>query len=119
VRRPSIAVIDDDESLRQLLALHLRNAGYDVLEAEDAVAGGHLVVERRPDLVICDVAMPYMDGYEFIAAMKADPATRDIPVIFLTVEENVVERAKQLGVAYLMKPVMADQLMRLVKRELP
>ena len=76
------------------------------------------MVDHRPDLVICDVAMPYMDGYEFIAAMKADPATREIPVIFLTVKEDVVERAKQLGVAYLMKPVMADQLMRLVRKHL-
>lgn len=86
--------------------------------AEDAIAGGHIVVERRPDLVICDVAMPYMDGYEFITAMKADPATRDIPVIFLTIKDDVVERAKQFGATYLMKPVMADALLRLVKREL-
>ena len=118
MRKPSIAVIDDDESLRQLLSLHLRNAGYDVFAAEDAVAGGRVVVDHRPDLVICDVSMPYMDGYEFIAAMKADPATRDIPVIFLTVKDDVVDRARQLGVAYLKKPVMADELMRLVRKHL-
>ena len=118
MRRPSIAVIDDDESLRQLLGLHLRNAGYDVLEAEDAVAGGHVVVEKRPDLVICDVAMPYMDGYEFITALRADPATAAIPVIFLTVNDDVIEHARKLGAGYLMKPVMADDLMRLVRKHI-
>ncbi|MGQ0654099.1 MAG: response regulator [Betaproteobacteria bacterium] len=111
--------MDDDESLRELLALHLSNAGYEVIAAEDAVAGGHLVVERRPDLVICDVSMPYMDGYEFIAALRADPATRDIPVIFLTVKDDVSERAKPLGAVYLMKPVMADSLLQLVRKHLP
>jgi CheY-like chemotaxis protein len=109
-----VLVVDDDESLRQLLALHLRNAGYEVFVAEDAVAGGHMVVERSPQVIVCDVAMPYMDGYEFVTALKADPETRAIPVIFLTVKDDVVEHAKQLGASYLMKPVLADQLLKLV-----
>ncbi len=113
-----IAIVDDDESLRQLLSLHLRNAGYEVFAAEDAIAGAHLVVEQAPDLVICDVAMPYMDGYEFITALRADPATREIPVIFLTVKDDVIERARALGAAYLMKPVMADALLRAVRKHL-
>ena len=109
-----VLVVDDDESLRQLLALHLRNAGYEVFVAEDAVAGGHMVVERAPQVIVCDVAMPYMDGYEFVTALKADPETRAIPVIFLTIKEDVVEHAKHLGATYLMKPVLADQLLKLV-----
>jgi CheY-like chemotaxis protein len=87
-----------------------------VFLAEDAIAGGHVVVEQVPDLIICDVAMPYMDGYEFITALRADPATHGIPVIFLTVKDDVIEHAKQLGATYLMKPVMADALLREVRK---
>ena len=109
-------VIDDDESIRELVKLHLRNAGYEVLVAEDAVIAGHLVVDTPPDLIIVDVNMPYMSGYEFVAALKADPATRHIPVVFLTVNEDVAQRAKQLGaVAYLKKPVTADKLLDVVR----
>ena len=113
-RKAKIAVIDDDRFIRYLLDLHLRKAGYEVFTAEDAVVAGRVVVDSTPDLIICDVDMPYMDGYEFITALRADPTTRDIPVIFLTVNESVAERAKQLGAGHLMKPVMADELLRTV-----
>src|SRR5690242_9248789 len=105
-RRPKIVVIDDDVLIRTLLKLHLGNAGYGVLVAEDAVVGGHLVIQKAPDLVICDVQMPYMDGYEFVAALKGDPQTEQIPVIFLSSEDDIADKARTLGaVAYLRKPV--------------
>jgi CheY-like chemotaxis protein len=113
---PKVVVVDDDESFRDLIRLHLGNAGYQPLMAEDAVAAGHLIVEHHPSLVLIDVKMPYMDGYEFAAALKADPQTRDIPIIFVTIDENVAERSRELGaVAYLHKPVRADQLLELVQ----
>jgi two-component system sensor histidine kinase/response regulator len=77
------------------------------------------VVERKPDVILCDVDMPFMDGYEFVSALRADPETRHIPVIFLTVNKSVGERAKQLGAAHLLKPVMADELLRTVARFAP
>jgi CheY-like chemotaxis protein len=118
--RPKIVVVDDDESFRDLIRLHLGNAGYDALMAEDAVAAGHLIVEQRPALVLIDVRMPYMDGYEFAAALKSDPQTRNIPFAFVTVDENVAERARELGaVAYLRKPVHADKLLELVQLFVP
>lgn len=113
---PKVVVVDDDESFRDLIRLHLGNAGYRALMAEDAVAAGHLIVDEHPSLVLIDVKMPYMDGYEFAAALKADPQTRDIPIIFVTVDENVAERSRALGAAaYLRKPVRADQLLELVR----
>ncbi len=113
--RPKIVVIDDDVVVRGLLKLHLVNAGYDVLEAEDAIVGGYLVVAASPDLIVCDVHMPYMDGYEFVAALKSDPTTKHIPVVFLTTDPDVADHAKKFGaVAYLNKPVMADRLVQLV-----
>jgi CheY-like chemotaxis protein len=69
-RAPKVGVVDDDESFRDLIRLHLGNAGYRPLMAEDAVAAGHLIVEHHPSLVLIDVKMPYMDGYEFAAALK-------------------------------------------------
>ena len=112
--KAKIAVIDDDRFIRYLLDLHLRKAGYEVFAAEDAVAGARVILECTPDVILCDVDMPFMDGYEFVSALRADPATRHIPVIFLTVNKNVGERAKQLGAGHLMKPVMADELLRTV-----
>ena len=117
--KAKIAVIDDDRFIRYLLDLHLRKAGYEVFAAEDAVAGGRVVVECAPDVILCDVDMPFMDGYEFVSALRADPATRHIPVIFLTVNQTVGENAKRLGAGHLVKPVMADELLRAVAQFAP
>ena len=114
-----IAVIDDDRFIRYLLDLHLRKAGYEVFCAEDAVAAGRVILECRPDVILCDVDMPFMDGYEFVSALRADPATRHVPVVFLTVNPGVGERAKQLGAAHLIKPVMVDDLLRTVAEFAP
>ena len=113
--RATVLVIDDDEIVRLLVRLHLANAGYAVAVAEDAVEGGHLIVKEQPDLVVCDVDMPYMNGYEFVEALKADPLTRQIPVIFLTVRDDVPDHARRLGAAaYLRKPLTADRLLQAV-----
>jgi CheY-like chemotaxis protein len=110
-----ILIVDDDKSMLQLLKMHLSDAGYKVLTAEDGIVAGRHVLKARPDLVIADVGMPHMDGYQLVAALKADSATRDIPVVFLTSREDVADYAKQLGaVAYLHKPVSADRLLEIV-----
>jgi EAL domain-containing protein (putative c-di-GMP-specific phosphodiesterase class I)/CheY-like chemotaxis protein len=119
-RRPRILVVDDDESMRELVRLHLGNAGYDVVLAEDAIVAGHLVLRSPPDLIIADVEMPYMDGFQFVEALKADPAVSAIPVIFLTVRADGETRGKQLGAAgYLAKPLRADRLLATVATHLP
>jgi two-component system chemotaxis response regulator CheY len=116
----SILVIDDDEGIRQLLQLHLSAAGYDVQVAADAIAAGYMVLRGKPDLIITDVNMPHMDGFEFIAALKADKTIPDIPVIFLTSVEEGDHRGKQLGaVGYITKPVRADRLLQLVAKHVP
>jgi CheY-like chemotaxis protein len=116
LRKSKIAVIDDDRLIRYLLDLHLRKAGYEVFAAEDAVAGAHMVIERTPDLVLCDVEMPYMNGYDFITALRADPATRSIPVVFLTVSPDVEQHARQLSAGFLVKPITVDELLSTVAR---
>ena len=111
----TILVVDDDESMRDLLRLHLTAAGYEVQVAEDAIAAGYLVLRSPPDLIISDVNMPHLDGFEFIEALKADKTLPEIPVIFLTSVEEGDYRGKSLGaVGYITKPVRADKLLALV-----
>jgi len=113
----SILVVDDDESIRELLRLHLSAAGYEVQVAADAIVAGYLVLRSPPDLIISDVNMPHMDGFEFVAALKAHKTLPQIPVIFLTSVEEGDYRGKSLGaVGYLTKPVRADHLLTLVAK---
>jgi CheY-like chemotaxis protein len=110
-----ILVVDDDPDLLGLLRLHLSTAGYEVRAAEDAIRAGYMVLAEPPDLIITDVRMPHMDGFEFVAALKADSSVPDIPVIFLTSSDDDYDRGKALGaVGYITKPVRADRLLALV-----
>src|SRR6185295_12465931 len=111
----TILVVDDDKSLRDLLRIHLSSAGYDVQVAEDAIAAGYMVLRSPPDLIITDVHMPHMDGFEFIEAMRGEKALAKIPVIFLTSHEEGDVRGRHLGaVGYVTKPIRADKLLALV-----
>ena len=116
----TILVVDDDESIRDLLRLHLSAAGYEVHVAPDAIAAGYMVLRSPPDLIISDIRMPHMDGFEFIAALKADPTLPKIPVIFLTSYDQGDDRGKELGaVGYLTKPVRSDRLLAMVAQHVP
>jgi CheY-like chemotaxis protein len=115
----TILVVDDDESIRELLRLHLSAAGYQVQVAPDAIAAGYMVLRRAPDLIISDIRMPHMDGFEFVAALKADKSLPYIPVVFLTSVEEGDSRGKELGaVGYITKPVRADRLLELVAQHI-
>ena len=117
--RAHILVVDDDPMSRKLLSLNLTDAGYEVTTAEDAVAAGHCVVEQLPDLVIADFRMPYMSGVEFVAALRADASIPDLPVIFITSQENRPQIAgKTFGFPLLTKPLQADELLFTVAAQL-
>ena len=116
----TILIVDDDESIRELLRMHLSSAGYEVSVAEDAIVAGYMVLRSPPDLIISDVNMPHMDGFEFVEALKADKSLPAIPVIFLTSVEEGDHRGKALGaVGYVTKPVRADTLLALVAKHIP
>ena len=113
--RLKILVIDDDPSMRALVKRQLENAGYVVLLAEDGIVGGQLALNASPSLILVDVAMPYINGYELVEALKADPATWDIPVVFLTSDKHVEERTRMLRAeAYIKKPLKVNQLLEVV-----
>ena len=116
---PKVLIIDDSNDARELLSVHLRNAGYRVVLAEDAVAAGHRVAESLPDLIICDFKMPFMSGVEFISALRADATIRDIPVVFMTTREHAAElTGKTFGFPLLTKPLLADDLLATVAEQL-
>ncbi len=115
-----VLVLDDDANIRELLRIHLRAAGYDVRVAENGIAAGYMVLRDPPDLIVSDVHMPHMDGFEFVAALKADKTLPQIPVIFLTSEEELDYRGKVLGaVGYVTKPIRADRLLSLLAEHVP
>jgi DNA-binding response OmpR family regulator len=117
---PIVLAVDDDPTIRELLRIHLGAAGYDVRVAKDGVEAGHMVLRSPPDLIVSDVNMPHMDGFEFVAALKADKSLPVIPVIFLTCEEEADARGKDLGaVGYVTKPIHADRLLALVAAHVP
>ena len=108
-------MLEDSEELRALLTRQLTRAGYDVLAAEDAAQAGKLLLEGLPHLIIADIQLPYMTGDEFVAALRSDAATRDIPVIFLSVDHRLEQHARRLGaVAYFDKSVNAERLLEVV-----
>jgi len=83
-RMPRILVVDDEAHILHVVSLKLRNAGYEVITAADGEEGLALAIEQRPDLLITDFQMPYMNGIELCARLKADERTADLPAIMLT-----------------------------------
>jgi two-component system, OmpR family, KDP operon response regulator KdpE len=115
---PLILVVDDDPSIRQTLARELALAGYDAVTAADGVEGKFVFEERRPDLVITDLAMPRADGMAVVAAVRRVDRT---PVIVLSVrgEEEDKVRALDLGADdYVTKPFSLRELLARVRTQL-
>jgi PAS domain S-box-containing protein len=116
----TILVVDDLAANREVLVLLLRYRGHVLVEAGDGREALEAVRARRPDLVITDVLMPVMDGYEFTRQLRLDPATRDLPVVFYTAhygEREARALALSSGVSdVLTKPVEPDEVLRVVDR---
>jgi DNA-binding response OmpR family regulator len=117
-KKPRILIIDDDVGFRDLLRLHLAARGYQVQVSEDGVTGGRALLAETPDLIISDVNMPFLDGFELLSLLRADASTASIPVILLSgrSDGDTMAKAVDLGAAdYLTKPVTRDQLLESVE----
>lgn len=118
----TILVVDDLSANREVLVTLLRYKGHRLLEAEDGIQGLTVARAEHPDLVITDVLMPVMDGYEFLRQLRLDPATRGIPVVFCTAhygEREARALALSSGVSdVLTKPVEPEEALRIVDRVL-
>jgi DNA-binding response OmpR family regulator len=116
--RPLILVVDDEQRVRELLKLQLVAEGYEVRLADDAIVAGRSLMQDPPDAMVVDVALPVIDGVDFVAALKADATLPDVPVIFITGNAAVMERARALRAPCLKKPFSAAALLEVVRREL-
>jgi DNA-binding response OmpR family regulator len=121
-----LLVIDDDASLLDLLRVHLRAAGHDVRAVSDAADGIRYILAEAPELSLSDIAMPYLDGMELLRALRSDPMTKSIPVIFLTgrADDDTLVKARQLGADdFLTKPIQVEDLLssidKVLKRSRP
>lgn len=111
----SILIIEDDPSLRDTLRIHLTSAGYTVRVAADATEAIRAILTDVPELILSDVSLPYMDGFELLEVLRRDESTRSVPVILLTglVDDESYIRGLKLGAAaYLTKPVLRDDLLK-------
>ena len=79
-----ILMIEDSEDNRQIIRDLMESVGYNLIEAEDGAAGVAMAIEHRPDLILMDIQLPVMDGYEACRRIKADPELRHIPIIAVT-----------------------------------
>jgi CheY-like chemotaxis protein len=112
-----ILVAEDERDIRDLIAFTLRFAGYDVVTANNGEEAVQLTQQELPDLVLTDVRMPKMTGYDACRLIKQDPATAHIPVVFLSAKGQEAEVEAGLasgGDEYLLKPFAPDQLTRKV-----
>ncbi len=117
-KKTRILIIDDDISFRDLLRIHLSAAGYQVQVAEDGVTGGRALLAQAPDLIVSDVNMPFLDGFELLSLLRSDAETASIPVILLSgrSDGDTMAKAVELGAAdFLTKPVTRDQLLESIE----
>jgi DNA-binding response OmpR family regulator len=108
-----ILIAEDERDIRDLITFTLGFAGFDVIAAANGEEALNLARQENPDLILMDVRMPRMTGYEACVAMKADAKMKDIPVIFLSAkgQDAEIQTGLQAGaVDYLLKPFAPDQL---------
>jgi chemosensory pili system protein ChpA (sensor histidine kinase/response regulator) len=113
--RPLVMVVDDSLTVRKITSRLLTREGFDVATAKDGLDALQAIAERRPDLILLDIEMPRMDGFEFTKTLKGDAANASIPIIMITsrTAEKHRNRAAELGVdLYLGKPYQEDELLR-------
>jgi signal transduction histidine kinase len=116
-----ILVIDDEDDYRAMIKVTLKMIGYDVIEASNGLDGLAAARMHHPDLVLCDIKMPEMDGYTLLGRLKEDPACAAIPFVFLTGNAAKSDRRQgmQLGADdYLTKPFTSDELITAIKTRL-
>ncbi len=113
-----ILVTEDERDIRELIAFTLRFAGYEVVTAENGEEGVQMAAQEMPDMILMDVRMPRMTGYEACAKIKADPRLADIPLVFLSAkgQEAEIRTGLDAGASeYLLKPFGPMELVERVK----
>jgi twitching motility two-component system response regulator PilH len=114
----AVLVVDDSTIVRVILAECLESIGFEVIEAIDGIEAIEQIQNHRPDLVITDIVMPRMNGYELCRWIKSDPRTKAIPVMMCTAKDEDFDRywgLKQGADAYIAKPYRPLEMVNAVK----
>ena len=117
-RVATILIIEDESHLRRDICELLGFSGYETLEAGNGAAGLQKAIQHVPDMILCDITMPGMDGLQVLEQVRANPLTAHIPFVFLTAraEEDLRDVLKRAGANdYLSKPFTLDQLHEVIE----
>lgn len=117
--KKKILVVDDELDILRVVVFVLEKANYEVLEAVDGKEALDLIKEQTPDLILLDLRLPVIDGYEVCRRLKADEKYKSIPVVLLTASgvSLVVQKTKELKVdGYIIKPFSRDELLLKVRK---
>lgn len=118
---PKILVVEDNELSREMLSRRLKRKGFSVIAAEDGEQGYARARSESPDVILMDISLPGINGWEVIEMLKSEPDARDIPLIVLTAHALVTDRARadEVGCdAYFSKPVDFERLLETIGRVL-
>ena len=117
-----VLVVDDEPDVLLLCRLNLQQRGHELLEASEGSRALELARERHPDVIVLDLMMPGINGYEVLEALQRDEATLDIPVLVLTAKSLSADRERSHGLgaaAFLTKPFLPSELCELVDSLVP
>lgn len=109
----TILIVDDSAMIRRIVSQLVQQLGHQSISAENGLLGYELAAEIRPDMIIMDIEMPVMDGFEATWRIKADQRTAHIPVAFFTAlgsEESIQQAREAGGVGFLNKPICKEEL---------
>jgi len=119
MKQNKILVVDDSPMIRRIVGQILRDCGYQYILAENGKRGYETAKQELPDLVIMDIEMPEMDGFEATRLIKSDPDTAHIPVLFFTSmgrEEDILRAEQAGGLGFMNKPISKEDLETSLKR---
>jgi len=120
-QKQTILVVDDEKELAALVSLHMKMAGFEVLTAANGEKALELSREEKPDLIILDLMLPKIDGWQVCEQLRQDAVTKDIPVIMLTARTQIEDKLKGFEAGaddYVTKPFSPRELVARVKRVL-
>jgi len=118
MRKPRVLVVDDNKITTKLLARFLESTGYEALAAYNGVDCLEKVQDFQPDAIVLDVMMPRMDGYETAKILKANPATKDVPIVITTALNDITNQLKAIESGaddFLSKPIEEKLLIAKIK----
>lgn len=113
-----VLVVDDDPVLVRLVKELLKNQGFVVETARDGIDAMVMVKKEKPDLIVLDIMMPELNGYDVLRALKFTDEYKDIPVLLLTAREQELDKriGEMMGIDYLQKPVQREALVEKIKK---